>query len=30
VTGIDPFEPAAVAAHTRAVEALFLGHGTQE
>jgi len=30
VTGIDPFAPAAVAAHTRAVEALFLGNGHPE
>ncbi len=30
VTGIDPAHPSAVAAHSRAVEALFLGHTTEE
>jgi len=29
-TGIDPFDPAAVAAHASAVEALFLGHSAPE
>ena len=30
VTGIDPADASAVAAHMRAVEALFLGHSNQE
>ena len=30
VSGIDPADPEAVAAHSRAVEALFLGHSNEE
>lgn len=30
VSGIDPADPAAVEAHSRAVEALFLGHSNEE
>jgi hypothetical protein len=30
VTGIDPSAPAAVEAHTRAIEYLFLGGASQE
>ncbi len=30
VAGIDPAEPAAVAAHSRAVESLFLVQSTEE